>query len=817
VSKSILEGFNRTKKQFQLTKLTYIVISLFLSFSVFPKISQGALLSETNRVIGNWSLSAYSRDSEPYDFSHCSAFVTYGAGDLMLFLNSGANDSLWMGVAHKSIAKDANGSTVTLQADAKPKLIGKATVPQDGLTLINFPSQSALRRTLFDSKSIFVTFSNGWAESFNLANANSVLEALRKCGNLEPPFSDLVSSALAVRDSRAEKIGLAESSSDKSAGSQNDLKSSTEDDAQWQKSRDAYNRRDYQMVLKILRPLAARGHAKSQNSLAWMYSNGFGVPQSYAEALKWYRLSAEQGNATSQSNLGLMYQEGRGVPQSDAEAIKWYRLSAEQGDAQGQNNLGSMYQEGRGVPQSDAEALKWFRLSAAQGNAQAQANLGWHYRNGRGVTESEAEAVKWFRLSAEQGNEYSQNQLRQMGIDLSRSQIAKKETEPKSLGLSASSDSERVKILEQRLARLEAQTQQAERKALSDTRPPEVRILGKYSQDTTGVIEGVVTDNTGVAELSINDRLVSFDKSGRFKYKEYLPSGGKEFTIVAIDQVGLKSTESVRLNRDVPKQVAKLSFDSLNPTTRQAKSNGNAIALVVGVANYENTAVAEYADKDAQVFYDYANLKLGIPRDRIQNLINDKADVVGLLSGINKWLKRSVKQGESDVYIFFAGHGLASDDGDTAYLIPYDGAPDFLERTAISRDEVFREVSSVNPRSVTVFLDTCYSGDTRGETRLIAGRPLSIKLQEQSLPKGFTVLTAAGGDQIAKPLKEAQHGLFSYFLMKGMEGGADSNSDNEITARELHTYVRENVVQQSGGSQVPELQGDGERVLVRFR
>lgn len=68
-----------------------------------------------------------------------------------------------------------------------------------------------------------------------------------------------------------------------------------------------------------------------------------------------------------------------------------------------------------------------------------------------------------------------------------------------------------------------------------------------------------------------------------------------------------------------------------------------------------------------------------------------------------------------------------------------------------------------------------------------------------------------------KPLKEAQHGMFSYFLMKGMEGVADSDGYNEITARELHTYVRENVVQQSGGSQVPELQGDGGRVLVRFQ
>ena len=350
-----------------------------------------------------------------------------------------------------------------------------------------------------------------------------------------------------------------------------------------------------------------------------------------------------------------------------------------------------------------------------------------------------------------------------------------------------------------------------------DSLSPTLQVVGKYSKDAIGFIEGRVTDNVGVVELLVNGQLIAFDNDGRFTHQEYLPSGGKEFTIVAVDRAGLKTTETIRLNRETPTQVAKISFDSLNPTSRPARDNSNAIALIIGVAEYSKTAPAEFADKDAQVFYDYAHLKLGIPQNRIQVLVNDKADEVGLLTGVNKWLKRSVKQGESDVYIFFAGHGLASDDGDTAYLIPYDGAPDFLERTAISRDEVFREVSSVNPRSVTVFLDTCYSGDTRGESRLIAGRPLGIKLQEQSLPAGFTVLTAAGGDQIAKPLKEAQHGMFSYFLMKGMEGDADTNSDNQITARELHSYVRENVVQQSGGSQVPELQGDGEKVLVRFR
>jgi hypothetical protein len=378
-------------------------------------------------------------------------------------------------------------------------------------------------------------------------------------------------------------------------------------------------------------------------------------------------------------------------------------------------------------------------------------------------------------------------------------------------------DSVEVQNLKDRLAQLEAEKAKQQQSISQDTQSPSIRITASNSEGARGTISGIATDNTGIAEVLVDGQAVAVDSSGRFTSSTFIPSGGIDVQITAYDLKGLSTTEIVRLEREFATRVAKISFDRLNPTTRRVKSNTNAIALIVGVAEYSKTAPAEFADRDAQVFYDYANLKLGIPQDRIQTLINDKADEVGLLSGINKWLKRSVKRGESDVYIFFAGHGLASDDGDTAYLIPYDGAPDFLERTAISRDEVFREVSSVNPRSVTVFLDTCYSGDTRGETRLIAGRPLSINLQEQSLPAGFTVLTAAGGDQIAKPLKEAQHGMFSYFLMKGMEGGADSNSDNQITARELHTYVRENVVQQSGGSQVPELQGDSERVLVRFR
>ena len=59
--------------------------------------------------------------------------------------------------------------------------------------------------------------------------------------------------------------------------------------------------------------------------------------------------------------------------------------------------------------------------------------------------------------------------------------------------------------------------------------------------------------------------------------------------------------------------------------------------------------------------------------------------------------------------------------------------------------------------------------------------------------------------------------MFSYFLIKGMEGEADANQDDRITAGELHIYVEKHIIQQSSGSQTPELQGDADRVLVQFQ
>ena len=372
--------------------------------------------------------------------------------------------------------------------------------------------------------------------------------------------------------------------------------------------------------------------------------------------------------------------------------------------------------------------------------------------------------------------------------------------------------------LEAELAALKEEQQQEEQRISSDTQIPLITASSRRDGETNALISGKVTDNVEVAEVTVDGEPVRLSSSGSFETSFYVPRSGKTIEIVAFDSKGNKATKSIKLERGAIQQATGPVFANLNPSGKRVSQNKDALALIIGISDYERTpAKAAYADKDAQTFYDYAMLKLGIPASNITELVNVDANRIDVSLAVKDWIARTTKRSRSDVYVFFAGHGLADQTGEEVYLLPHDGEPRLLSESSISRNELFSDIAAANPRSVTVFLDTCYSGTTRGTDMLVASRPIAIRAKQQNIPDGFTVFTAAGGDQTAKPLEEAKHGMFSYFLMKGMEGDADSNRDNQITAAELHEYVEQNVVQQSGGSQVPELQGDAGRVLVRFQ
>jgi uncharacterized protein len=90
----------------------------------------------------------------------------------------------------------------------------------------------------------------------------------------------------------------------------------------------AYYRGDYARAVRELIPAAARGNARAQGQLGFMYENGFGVPQNYLAAADLYQSAAAQGDAFAQSRLGLSYDKGHGVPQNVILSYKWLDLAA---------------------------------------------------------------------------------------------------------------------------------------------------------------------------------------------------------------------------------------------------------------------------------------------------------------------------------------------------------------------------------------------------------------------------------------------------------------------------------------------------------
>ncbi len=350
---------------------------------------------------------------------------------------------------------------------------------------------------------------------------------------------------------------------------------------------------------------------------------------------------------------------------------------------------------------------------------------------------------------------------------------------------------------------------------------PEIHIAPEFDTNKdTILVHGRASGTAGDVLVFVEGLRVKVSSSGDFQFKRYVPKNGLDVLVEAIDRNGNRIEKTVHLTRTTNEISEQATFANLDPTKVKGKINRDAVALIIGVSNYDRAPAADYADDDASVFSDYAYRALGIPQNNVKVLTNREATLTSLKINIKQWLRGRIEEGKTDVYVFYAGHGLASPNGEELYLLPSDGVTSLLEDTSLKRNELFSVIAKAKPRSATVFLDTCFSGLSRKEETLIANaRPILISPKQQSMPNGFTVFSAASGQQISSSLDEVKHGLFSYYLMKGMEGPADANSDRMITAGELNKYVQGKVKQQAirlGREQVPELQGDTQRVLVRW-
>ena len=382
-------------------------------------------------------------------------------------------------------------------------------------------------------------------------------------------------------------------------------------------------------------------------------------------------------------------------------------------------------------------------------------------------------------------------------------------------------EQERKEAEEKRLAK----SKPTKSTGTSDTTPPKIKIASTITvNDAKYSLQGEVTDK-GSKKIYVNVKDEYSQNSvkvvnGKFTIHRFSPDD-EEIQIIATDSWGNKSekTVKVKIKRKVVQPT--IVVEKLDPTKVKSRKLSNKVALIIGVQNYSSAPKATFAASDAKWFYEYAKNVFGVSENNIKKLVNKDASFIQTQKVISKWLPSKIKANQTELIVFFAGHGLSTPDGKELYLLVHDSDTDLLSRTAISRSELFNDIVKLKPKSVTLFFDTCYSGSSRDdESLLVAARPIRILPSEVSnRPDNFTIFSAAKNEQISSGFKEARHGIFSYYLMKGLEGKADSNKDKKITNGELHVYMDKHVSQKAlelGRKQNPDLAGDHKQILTRY-
>jgi len=358
--------------------------------------------------------------------------------------------------------------------------------------------------------------------------------------------------------------------------------------------------------------------------------------------------------------------------------------------------------------------------------------------------------------------------------------------------------------------------------AQKDKTPPKIQIFSPVNNDKVDsynlFVRGKVKDNEGVMNLIVKGNKSSVKNDGTFVSKVKLGYGTNKIKIQAEDVNGNVSEKIITVIRQ--EYISEQTLADIDIPPKTEMRNPDALAVVIGIENYQYVPDATYAYNDAEVFREYLSETLGFKKQRIKIATNSKATQAELnkLLGSNGWLSRNIVKGKSDLVVYFSGHGISNQTDQSTGILPFDVDPNYAIGLPLSK--LYENLSKMGAKSVTVYLDACFTGQTRDSKMLIAdARPIIITPKKGNFPSNINVFSASSGSQISGALKEKEHGLFTYYLLKGMSGDADTNKDKSIQLNELSKYVSKNVKDQAainGREQTPELQGDKDRVLVQF-
>ena len=251
-------------------------------------------------------------------------------------------------------------------------------------------------------------------------------------------------------------------------------------------------------------------------------------------------------------------------------------------------------------------------------------------------------------------------------------------------------------------------------------------------------VRGRVSDEEGVLTVLVNGKKACVKADGSFAAKLKLGLGANTILVQAEDISGNVSERTFTIVREefIPEET--LADVDIPPKTKMKNPDG--LAVIIGVESYQYVPDATYAYNDAEVFREYLADTMGYSKSRVKIITNSKATLAEFnkLLGSNGWLARNIKPGKSDVVVYFAGHGIPDPASLQTGLLPFDVDPNYS--VGLPLKELYRTLSSLKARTATVFLDACFTGETRDSCWRIAETSWSCPVKRPKVLLSFLLL-----------------------------------------------------------------------------
>lgn len=253
------------------------------------------------------------------------------------------------------------------------------------------------------------------------------------------------------------------------------------------------------------------------------------------------------------------------------------------------------------------------------------------------------------------------------------------------------------------------------------------------------------------------------------------------------------------------------------------KNMGTNYALIIAVGKYIDSRISPliYAENDAREIYRVlTGPRTGLFKpENVTVLMNEDATEKNIKFKFDDMVQKA-EQKEDMVFVFYAGHGFTYPNGTDTYWLTYDtmvgdDEGNRIKSTAFSNLTLATKIIDIQANTIVFFIDACFSSGMVANTAEIRGLESYL-----GTGKDYVIITSSQADQVSLESRRLKHGLFSYYLIKGLSGEADVNKDDFVDIEEIWPYMKlyiSDMAEQMGAEQDPRRSGSSGAAIYLSR